>query len=194
MKKKVIDYWENHLRIEASNLSSLEFFRPSHMSLSVTHPLWTTAGASSTRVAMASCQALMLSGRYRTQKLCSNWDNSNGYCRLSLSCNTIEDITHILKTCSALDKTRDKLKTFTKIYCQDKPDIHDLIHTHCSPDRDSFCQFILDCSVLPDVINAVQINGQEILNQLFTLTRIWCYSLHRDRLKLLGRWPFINNK
>ena len=114
--------------------------------------------------------------------------------RLSLSCNTIEDITHILKTCSALDKTRDKLITFTKFYCQDKPDIHDLIHTHCSPDRDSFCQFILDCSVLPDVINAVQINGQEILNQLFTLTRIWCYSLHRDRLKLLGRWPFTNTK
>ena len=189
VKKKVIDYWENTLREEATSLGSLQYFHPEFMSLTTPHPLWTTAGASPTKVSMATCQAIMLSGRYRTQKLCSKWDNSTEHCRLSPSCQSPEDITHIIQHCQALDNTRNKLLAFTRKYCEDKPNIQEIVNTHCSPDKTNFCQFLLDCSVLPDVIIAKQTEGQMILHQLFGLTRIWCFSLNRDRLKLLNRWP-----
>ena len=63
VKKHVVNYWELLLRSEAESLPSLEFFHPSYMSLSTPHPLWRTAGASPTKVVMATVQARFLSGR-----------------------------------------------------------------------------------------------------------------------------------
>ena len=77
---------------------------------------------------------------------------------------------------------------FTTSYCEGKPEVKKLIDVFCSPQRRHYCQFLLDCSVLPEVINAVQLHGQDILHHLFTISRMWCFALHRDRLKLLGRW------
>ena len=48
-------------------------------------------------------------------------------------------------------------------------------------------QFLLDCSVLPEVIHASQ-KDSKILSLLFKVTRTWCYSMHRARLKMLDRW------
>ena len=49
-------------------------------------------------------------------------------------------------------------------------------------------QFLLDCTNHPRVICAVQDLGSGILEELFRFTRSWCYSIHKARLKLLGRW------
>ena len=49
-------------------------------------------------------------------------------------------------------------------------------------------QFIIDCSVLPLVISAHQTHGQAIHNHLYKITRTWCRSLDRDRLRALGRY------
>ena len=192
VKKNILNYWEQRLRAEAAHLDSLKFFNPSFMSLASPHPLWTTAGSSPTKVSMAKVQALMISGRYRTEGLCSHWSsNSQGYCRLTDSCNIMEDITHILQICPALDNTRVKLAIFTDSYIVDNPDVKHIIEEFCTPYSPNFCQFLIDCSILPPVIASVQEKGSKILYQLFTLTRIWCFSLHRDRLKLLGRWPHL---
>ena len=87
VKSCIIDYWEVKLRAEAALLPSLEFFNPSFMSLSSPHPLWSTAGSSPSKVAMATIQAQMLSGRYRSQKLCRHWSiHSSGFCLLSEEC------------------------------------------------------------------------------------------------------------
>ena len=154
-------------------MDSLVYFHPKYMSLSSPHPLWTTAGSSPTQVSMASVQSLMLSGRYRTEGLCSHWSsNPNGYCRSSSACNTFEDITHILQHCRALAGTRERLTTFTISYCEDKPDVKFLVDTFCSPQRRHFCQFLLDCSVLPEVINSVQLHGQDILHHLFCINHM----------------------
>ena len=51
-------------------------------------------------------------------------------------------------------------------------------------------QFLLDPSVIPEVIVATQDDGVEVLNYIFHLTRTWCFSIHRERLKSLGRWNF----
>jgi hypothetical protein len=188
VKKHVVDYWEQTLRAEAAPLSSLEFFRPEFMSLSSPHPLWTTTSSSPTKVAMATVQARLLSGRYRTEALCSNWSNTDGFCKLSPSCNEEETVTHILQTCTALSKTRENLMTFTRSYCDGHPLVASLTRQFCKTECRLFVQFLLDCSVLPEVICAVQNHGSIIHEHLYNITRIWCYALHRDRLKTLGRW------
>ena len=58
----------------------------------------------------------------------------------------------------------------------------------CDANQPSFVDFLLDCSTLPEVIAGVQQHGHVVLHHLFRVTQIWVYVLHRERLKLLGRW------
>ena len=44
------------------------------------------------------------------------------------------------------------------------------------------------CSSLPEVIRLVQKHGNHVLEHRFNITHLWCYCLHRDRLKILWRW------
>ena len=155
--------------MEASRLDSLLFFKPGFMSLARPHPIWSTAGSSPAKVAMATVQAQMISGRFRMEQLCSNWSkNKLGVCLLSQSCSMIvEDLEHILSTCIALQPTRDKLMSFTNNYCSEWPIIRNLILNHCSPASPNFCQFLLDCSSLPDVILEAQQHGSQVLDHIF---------------------------
>ena len=102
VKKRILDYWEQKLRHEATNLPSLHYFKPTFMSLLSPHPIWTTAGSSPTKVAMATQQARLLSGRYRLEALSSHWTNGSGTCRLSPSCASDEDIDHFLTSANVL--------------------------------------------------------------------------------------------
>ena len=160
------------------------------MSLTSPHPIWTTAGPLSYHVAMSTVQATMLSGRYRTELLCSKWSsNSSGYCQAP-SCqglNLPEDLHHILAMCGSLQPTRQRLVNFTSKFCQRYPAIRPIVQILCSPENPKFRQFLLECSVLP-VIQATQQQGPAVLQQLFRVTRTWCYCLHKTRLKILGRW------
>ena len=152
--------------------------------------VWKTAGSSPSKVVKATMKSLMVSGRYRTEYLCRHWSkNTLGSCLLSSSCkSTTEDLTHILLDCPSLQPTRDKLVSFTMDFCNQNPHIGQLILCYMSPSHPMFCQFLLDCSVIPETISLTQIHGPETLNYLFHVTRTWCYALHRERLKLLGRW------
>ena len=193
VKKRVIDYWESVLRAEATMLPSLSSFRPAFMSLTTPHPIWTPAGSSPACVAMATVQAVMLSGRYYTEALCSHWSkNKTGVCLLSaMDCkDTVEDIRHILQICPALSPTRHNLALYTEEYTKkiENPEIGALLTNLCDTNKHNFVDFLLDCSSLPVVIAGVQQHGQVVLHHLFRVTRTWVYVLHRDRLRILGRW------
>ena len=196
VKAKVTDYWEKFLRSESSDpkYSSLTYFKPNFMSLSSPHPAWTTASSSPSRVAMATIQVQMLSGRYRSESLCRYWSsNRGGFCLISPACAAVkEDIPHILAYCPVLAPVREKLVRFTSDYCYNSfPPIFDVITNLCIPSNPNFVQFLLDCSVLPEVILAKQVHGSDVLYHLFHITRTWVYTLHKTRLKLLGRWNFV---
>ena len=140
---------------------------------------------------MATVQAQMLSGRYRTEALCSHWSkNKKGVCLLSSECgNTIEDLPHILSFCPSLTPARTKLNHYTLQYSSNLPDgIKKILMQHCSPSSSTFINFLLDCTSLPDVISAVQVLDADVLHHLFNISRTWVYVLHRERLKQLGRW------
>ena len=163
------------------------------MSLTTPHPIWTTAGSSPACVAMATVQAVMLSGRYYTEALCSHWSkNKTGVCLLSaMDCkDTVEDIRHILQICPALSPTRHNLALYTEEYTKkiENPEIGALLTNLCDTNKHNFVDFLLDCSSLPVVIAGVQQHGQVVLHHLFRVTRTWVYVLHRDRLRILGRW------
>ena len=193
VKKHVISYWECQLRAEASARSSLIFFHPEYLSLVRPHPIWLTAGSSPYQVNMATIQAKMLSGRYRTETTTSYWSkNPNGYCLLP-SCigrNTQEDLIHMLTCCGSLDQARSSLMAFTTTRTQatSSPILKTIVDQYCLPSHPQFSQFLIDCSCLSPVIAATQLYGQDVLQHLFKITRTWCYVLHRERLKILGRW------
>ena len=79
------------------------------MSIVKPHPLWKAAGNSSYKITMATIQAKILSGRYRTGVLTRYWKSSSqeGFCTLSPACAlAIDDFNHILVDCPALTYAR----------------------------------------------------------------------------------------
>ena len=78
---------------------------------------------------------------------------------------------------------------FTFEYVAAHPYISEIVGTYLySVNPKVVMQFILDCSVLPMVISAYQVHGPTVHAHLFKITRMWCRSLHRDRLRALGRY------
>jgi hypothetical protein len=73
-------------------------------------------------------------------------------------------------------------------YARAVPAISETILDLTKPTQPLLFQFLLDCSVIPRVISLVQEHGDDVLHHLFKISRTWCYSLHRDRLKISGRW------
>ena len=176
-------------------MESLSHFNPSFMSLVSPHPIFLSAGSSPYEVIKARVQAILLSGRYKTERLCRFWSrNPNGYC-LTPSCKNAdiqEDVEHILLHCKSLSSTRSSLREFTANFSKIHPHLREILLTFTAPQHPQFCQFLMDCSVIHEVISFTQEHGQDKLYQLFKVTRTWCYSLHRDRLKMLGRWSNFN--
>ena len=162
------------------------------MSLSRPHPILSSAGSSPAKVCKATVQSWFLSGRYRTESLLKHWSsNKGGCCLLSSDCqDVIEDVEHVLQLCPALDVTRKNLLEFNEVFIKklELPDIGILIQQLCSTKNEYFCQFLIDCSSLPQVIILAQHYGPSILRPLYEVSRTWIFSLHRERLRRLGRW------
>ena len=114
--------------------------------------------------------------------------NLHVYC-LSPICNEQkETVEHILIECPAYLGCKKRL--YSLWLSSKNPAVYHLILEALSSEKDYLLQFLLDCSVLPTVITASQSYGDGIFSELFYLTRTWCFSVHRERMKMLGRWNF----
>ena len=129
----------------------------------------------------------MLSGRYRTAMLTRHWDSKGGCCSAP-DCADLETLEHILVFCPYYNQTRLKLRRLWK--SSTNADILQLVSLALSGPPLDLVQFILDPSVNPSVITLTQVYGSEPLLLIFYLTRTWCFSIHRERAKLLGRFKF----
>ena len=159
------------------------------MSLSSPHPIWTTCGNNPFEVHKAIIQARFLSGRYRCDSLVSHFSPGNSpQCSICTE-KSIGSIEHILLHCSSLQPSRTQLlknlKSSTTISDQSKQIIN---HYFTLPTKLNV-QLLLDCSVLPEVIS---LNDNNIKEEIFRFTRTWCYSMHRRRLQLQGKWIHKN--
>ena len=156
------------------------------MSVLQPHPILTTAG-SSYDINKMIVQLRMLSGRYRVGTLLRHFSpEKSGRCEI---CNTEdEDLEHILvPRCSALKDKRALLIEYAATILKDSQLANRIFNQILLSEEETLVQFILDCSVLPPVIAAAQ-QDKTILELFFKVTRTWCYTMHRARLKLLNRW------
>ena len=186
IKLRIADFWQIKLRERATELSSLRYFKPEFMSLLQPHPILRTV-TDSYSVNKMIIQLRMLSGRYRVGTLLKHFSPSHsGICEL---CGLeMEDLTHLLvPRCPALAERGALLLEYSRSVLQKSPVCSSIFEAVLLCNEETRVQFVLDCSVLPLVITAAQ-HDKEVLSILFKVTRTWCYSLHRTRLKLLGRW------
>ena len=132
----------------------------------------------------------MISGRYRTEMLCRFWsDNRHGYC-LAPTCHQVSgDLEHLLICCPALEHTRHRLHSLWCLKTADCLPLQALITQVLGSDPSLQVKFILDSTSNPQVIRLSQAFGPEIIDRLMYLTRTWAFTVHKHKLKLLGRWP-----
>ena len=134
-------------------------------------------------VIKATVQAKMLSGRYRTEKLCRYWSqNRSGFC-LAPTCQEVpEDLDHILILCPTLSETRTNLHHMWTVKTEPNPALQTFVTSITSSTTSTQVQFILDPCVFPEVIQLGQIFGQAIILHILYLTRTYAYYMHRQRL------------
>ena len=71
----------------------------------------------------------------------------------------VENLEHILVFCRSLDHARTNLGIFTQKFAILNPIIQPILSVYCHPNHPLFCQFLLDCSCLHDVLVLTQITG-----------------------------------
>ena len=98
---------------------------------------------------------------------------------------TEESLQHILLDCPEYANTR--LNLVQKFKSAKNEDIRKLAMFALQQPPAFLMQFLLDASALPVTRNLISTVGEEILLPLFSLTRTWCYALHRERLTLLRK-------
>ena len=108
VKSKIIDYWENALRSEAETKVSLQYFKPSFMSLVRPHPMFLSCGTNPFETNKSICQAALISGRFKTDFLSRHWNTENpeGYCLLCTHLKLHDTVDHFLVLCSSLIQAR----------------------------------------------------------------------------------------
>ena len=157
------------------------------MSLKITHPLWTSCGNNSFEISKAMIQAKLLSGQYRTDTLLCNFGKNSTTQYVLCKSENLGSIEHLLVVCDKLKFCRDKqfesLEKRSNVSDLIKKLIYDAYNTSIS----KFVQILLDCSVMAEVIQAKKLEAN-IICEIFKFTRTWCFNIHVNRMKLLGRW------
>ena len=184
-KSKIHDYWRRELTCRIPSFSSLRYLKPDYISLRRPHPLWSSLDGNPYQTRAACIQSLFFTGRYRTERLCRFWtNNKEGICMLHTCKNFryLDTLEHVLLRCEALSDDRRRLASFMLDQSADFPTLREIITNFLTSEDDEMkMQFLIDCSTLPTVIQAVQEGGTAILNQCFKITRTWCRSIHVSR-------------
>ena len=95
----------------------------------------------------------------------------------------------VLTECVDLSPSRQRVFSMWHEFLRDKPHLFPIIKKYTVESTpDQLLQLILDCTVLPEVIALSQLLGSEVHDALLYLTRTLCFSIHKSRNKLLGKW------
>ena len=113
-------------------------------------------------------------------------DNTDGFCLLP-SCHQVsDDLPHILLHCPSLQEAWDRVMLLWQDHLHAKPNIANICRIYNAECDNEATQLLIDPSVLPETIALTQKYGNDALQTLFYLTRTFCFSLHKYRLKMLG--------
>ena len=164
------------------------------MSLTKPHPIWTSCGLNSFETQKAVTASRMLSGRYLTDLLQRHWtQNKSGACLLP-TCSPASQqgsLEHLVLDCSALAHTRAKLyRLSTKVSLESDLLYYIITLILQSDSRELLMQLIIDCTVIPEVVQITQAFGTKTRDRLLYLGRTWCYNIHRERMNQMGLLNF----
>ena len=180
-KLKVLEWWQDKLRLEAAPLDSLSLFRPNFMSLSRPHPIWTSAGSSNYEVKKATVQARMLSGRYRTCWLRRHWSGDpTGSCQVPDCDGQPGTLLHIATAeCSGLHSAKVKAVALWGIFLRSNRNLFPIIRDFSLGDPKHFLEFLVDPTTKPTVLSLAQAHPEEpIVSKLCYMTRTLRYTAH----------------
>ena len=190
VKLKILQYWQDVLRAEARPLSSLQYFKPDFYSLSRPHYIWTSAASNPFECSKCTVLAKMVSGRYRTEKLCRFWsDNRSGYCKAPTCHQVIGSLEHLLVVCPAVEPVRARLYQMWLERTVQFPSLHSLILSVLKSPESVKVQFILEPMAFPLIIFLFQQHGHPIIEQVSYITRTFAFYIHKEKQKILGNWP-----
>ena len=196
IKAKVTEYWQKVLAAEASSLSSLSHFNPNMHLVTKPHPIWAAAGSNPYELNKSTILSRMISGRYRSERLTRFWTaNREGFCLLP-DCfrrGVYGDLEHLLLHCAELKAVREKLYQMWLEKSSALPPLRTFVSHVLQSSPQTKLKFILDPSSLPDIVKLGQIYGPTVLDIVLYMTRTYAYGLHREKLILIGRWPFATN-
>lgn len=189
-KSKVISWWETHYRGEADVLESLLYFNANFYSLVKTHTILTTAG-SPYEVSRASVVMLMQSGRYVTdfRSRHFNLSNKTGACRLCPSSPGLPappgTLEHMLLLCPTLQPAYTRAAQQWTDHLAARPWLQPVVLQYTLGTPQSSLKFLLDPASLPAVVSAAQCYGNIVYTDCHQLGRVWCFSVHNLRMKML---------
>ena len=91
--------------------------------------------------------------------------------------------------CLDLQPAKQRVLSLWADHMQEKSNLMPIIMKYSNNhDSSLFIQFLLDCTVLADVRELKKQLGDWVYDSLLYLTRTFCFSIHKSRLKLLGKW------
>ena len=136
-------------------------------------------------------QTRFLSGRAKVESLTKHWDKSHkdGFCLL---CREIEPtegtIEHLLLPggCPRLIEARQSMISMMQSYLVSRPYLFPIFQSLFGNDDLTTVQFLLDCSILPDIIKLNQESEDLILKDIFYLTRSYVFKIFVTQRRLLS--------
>ena len=181
-------YHERELRELAEENSKMKWFNVSMLGLQgKPHPLLQDV-VTAHEVKKLRCQLKMLCGDFYCYSIKAENTGGSPHCRLCLA--PVEDLPHVLSTCSAMGELRQTIvreleatltfqshKLFAKVLTSEE-------FLQLVTSEDLFTQFLVDPTSfnLPDKYR-ININDAK-LTQINKITRHLCYSVNQQRLSL----------
>ena len=191
IKLKVVEYWQHRFAQECSALPSLKYFDPTKASLISPHPVWKFAGPCPYEVNKSIVVAKMISGRYRTEALTRHWsEKGDGYCSLVTCDRVVGDLEHLLVGCPALQSIRNNMFDLWEQKLSGCDPLYQLFQKMRSGPPEAMSCFLLNPAANPELIHLNQTFGPNMFENALYLTRTFVYSIHREKLKLTGKWTF----
>ena len=160
------------------------------MSLTSTHPIFSSCEGSPYEVNKVAVQAPYLSGRARVEALTRHWDKSNkdGICVLCRNVNpTLGTLEHFLLSggCPALVDARLTMMSFFQSYMVSRPHLLPIMKDCWEVDDYLTMQLLLDCSVIPIVIKSCQVTSLPVLKDLFYMSRTYIFKIYITRRRFI---------
>ena len=136
----------------------------------------------------------MLYETYFTYEIRANQSGASPHCHTCSQPNQVErpseNLVHIITECVAYEDIRNRiLPELSELFHQAKSNIS---FENISNDKNKLCQFILDPSSLN--LSPHISKNEPLLEQLFNLSRGFCYAVHNRRMEILEKKTNTKNK